>query len=81
MESKFIYFTLQHDTGKTKIYNVYSKEGDFMLGQIRWYGPWRCYALMPEKQTVFEKTCLKDILSFIEKLMLDRKIQKQQLET
>jgi hypothetical protein len=54
-------------SGKTKIWLVVSKYdiSDF-LGEIRWFGRWRCYAFYPMPTTVFEKTCLRDIANFCE---------------
>ena len=75
-ETKWMNITCVHDTGKTKVFNLYSKEGNFLLGQVRWYGPWRQYAFMPEGNTVFEKKCLQDITDFIVELMNERKKPK-----
>ena len=36
------------------------------LGQVKWYGPWRCYSFFPEAGTLFEKQCLRDIAAFCE---------------
>lgn len=65
---------------KTYIYNVLTKDPNpFSIGKIQWYPPWRCYSFMPTVNCVFETQCLKDITSFIESLMLDRKLEKQKL--
>lgn len=54
---------------KTKIYHLCSQKNELThLGQIKWYGPWRQYCFFPEDETVFNKTCLKDIMCFLEKL-------------
>ena len=74
MESKWIVFILYEDTGKTKKYNILTKDiPSIKLGEIKWFGRWRQYSFFPEPNTVFEKQCLKDITNFIETLMLDRK--------
>lgn len=52
----------------TWIIDVYSKEGLFPLGQIRWYAQWRQYGFYPEEGTVFEKTCLTDITELCRRL-------------
>ena len=75
--SKWIDFVEEFTQKKTKTYWVNPKEGSGSLGQIKWYGPWRCYAFYPFPNCVFEKTCLKDIISFIENLMLERKLKAQ----
>ena len=57
----------------TDIYYIRTKDGNTMLGQIRWYAPWRKYSFFPYESTVFETQCLCDIVAFINKLMEDRK--------
>lgn len=37
------------------------------LGFIRWYGAWRKYAFVPNTETIFEATCLRDIADFCER--------------
>lgn len=75
-ESKWIYFTDQMWSGKTKRFYVHAKHGDFKLGEIKWYSSWRKYAFFPESHTVFEPTCLSDISDFIKGLMAERKAVK-----
>ncbi len=53
-------------TAKTYRWLVSSAKWGSSLGEIRWYGPWRCYALFPEKDVLFNAECLKDIASFLE---------------
>ena len=72
-ESKWIIFVPTEPKPKTKTWEVWTKEkgkpsfegGDF-LGGVRWFGPWRCYAFYPTPNTIFEKTCLRDIAAFCE---------------
>ena len=64
---------------KTDVYHVVTKDGNSLLGMISWYPAWRCYSFMPNSNCVFETQCLKDIISFIEKLMLERKLEKQKI--
>lgn len=75
--SKWIDFIEQAPTGKTKRFNIMPKDLGPMIGEIKWYGPWRKYCFFPKPNCVFETDCLKDIISFLSKLMLDRKIEKQ----
>lgn len=58
---------------KTKTFLIRNKDNDFVLGIIKWYGPFRQYSFFPEPNTVFEKTCLGDITKFIIALMEERK--------
>jgi len=36
------------------------------LGEIAWFGRWRCYAFYPAGSTIFEKDCLRVIADFCE---------------
>ena len=36
-----------------------------VLGWVRWWASWRCYAFFPEPAALFEPTCLKDIAAFL----------------
>jgi hypothetical protein len=78
--SKWIDFVEYPTNGVTKAFTVVPKENEAIyIGKIKWYAPWRKFAFFPEPNCVFETQCLKDITSFIDKLMLDRKIKKQTL--
>ena len=57
---------------KTETWEITSKGHD-TLGFIKWYAPWRCYSFFPCSSTIFNSTCIKDILDFINKLMEARK--------
>ena len=64
---------------KTDIYTVRAADdAGTVLGQIRWYGSWRCYVFCPEANTVFEQDCLRDIAGFLEKLKEGRKKKKEE---
>lgn len=71
--AKWIRFDEVGDTGKTKIFEVRSLEGEFLLGEIRWFGRWRKYAFFPDADTIFERDCLMDIADFLDKVMLERR--------
>ncbi len=72
--AKWIQFIDKSDPKqKTKRFMVGNKENGFIVGWIKWYGPFRQYSFFPTENTVFERTCLKDITEFIEKLMAERK--------
>lgn len=42
-------------SGRTEIFNVISKSGIGILGQIRWLGNWRQYAFEPNGGTIYSK--------------------------
>ncbi len=75
-ETKYLLFSredFQTPNRKTEKWSVYSRLHNTLLGKISWWGSWRCYALFPEPETLFNKTCLDDISSFLESLMTKRK--------
>ena len=53
-------------TGKTKIWRVMDPREEYEIGQIKWYGAWRCYAFEPFAYTIYEKDCLRFIADFCE---------------
>lgn len=60
----------------TKAFVVKNKDGSF-LGDIQWSAPWRKYAFFPSINTLFDADCLNDIVSFMTKLMFERKVDQQ----
>lgn len=72
-QGKWIYidFLCKSKSGKTNIYQVIS-EG-IHLGDIKWYAQWRKYAFFPEKNTLYEQDCLRDIANFLERKMKEYK--------
>lgn len=63
---------------KTKIVQVINKSSGNEIASIEWYGNWRQYCFMPslEFDTVWNNTCLIDILAVIDILMKERVIDK-----
>lgn len=51
-----------HYEGKTKRIVITSKKHLEILGEIKWYGPWRQYAFYPLENTIWNKQCMKDII-------------------
>jgi len=72
MISKYLYFKVVEEKPKTFVWGVYTKQGDELLGQIKWYAPWRQYCYF-DFCSVMAKSCLRDISNFIEEQMELRK--------
>jgi len=53
-------------SGKTRRWEVRSKQGGDVLGIVQWWPAWRRYTFQPAYPTTFEQDCLRDIASFIE---------------
>ena len=78
-ETKYLTFASEKIEGrKTKIIHVINKCNTHRLATIEWYGNWRQYCFMPnlEFYTVWNNTCLNDIIFVINKLMKEREIDK-----
>lgn len=78
--AKWIIFKEQATTTKTKVVGVWTKDEKTFLGSIRWYSPFRKYSFWPKHSTVYEKTCLLDIVAEIDRLMEERKCDKLKLK-
>lgn len=77
--SKWIEFQKQYGIPekKTDTYLILTKDSGNCIGIIKWYAAWRKYSFFPNPNCVFETQCMRDIISFIDGLMLQRKLQKQ----
>lgn len=49
---------------KTKVWWVVSKYDGLFLGWVGWFPRWRKYAFFPQKDTVYEEVCLREIADF-----------------
>lgn len=65
-----------HYKGKTKRLLVVSKRKLEILGEIKWYGPWRQYVFFPEEATIWNDRCLEDVQEVIKALMAEREDQR-----
>lgn len=73
-KTEFLTFMKYKDSEKkTYDISVLNKNSDTLLGKIKWYGPWRQYALHTLDNIIFDRKCMNDIISYIDKLMDDRK--------
>lgn len=61
----YITMVVLRDTGKTMVWAVLAKEDLAKLGEVKWFGRWRCYAFFP-MDAIFEQKCLREIADFIE---------------
>lgn len=74
--TKYLEFKQVPFKGKTKRFEVISKNNGYSLGRISWYGAWRQYTFSPAFETIWNKDCLKDIQDFLENLMIERKMER-----
>jgi len=72
--AKWVVFVEDSDPKqKTKKFLVCNKDNGSYLGVVKWFGSFRQYSFFPESDCVFEKTCMRDIADFMDKLMQERK--------
>lgn len=50
---------------KTGSWSVETRDGEAVLGKIKWFARWRKYAFFPLSHCVFEETCMCEIGAFI----------------
>jgi hypothetical protein len=60
-------------SGKTNVWEMRTTDYHHLLGEVRWYSPWRKYAFFPAAECVFEQDCLRDIAAFIEEATMEHK--------
>ncbi len=78
-ETKYLLFNAEERAGrKTKVVRIINKSAMSQIATIEWYGAWRQYCFFPnlEFDTVWNNTCLKDVLEVIDMLMKERIIDK-----
>jgi len=63
-------------SGKTSIWPVLTMEG-YQLGVVKWFGRWHQYAFYPAPDTVFERSCLRDIARFCEDRTVEMRRKKR----
>ena len=62
MHLKFVETDPAPKTKKWRVVNKYYNDID--LGGIAWFGKWKKYAFFPNKGTVYDETCLREIAEF-----------------
>ena len=71
-ESKWLKFKEVGEKPKTRVFEVWSKCSNCILGEIKWYGRWRhyCYFVTDclADEFVYSDRCLLEISEFITKL-------------
>ena len=76
--SKYLDFKVNPNkkNGTKLVYQVVSKRGKGILGEIAWYYKWRQYCFYPDNATIYNKTCMQDIINFMNKLKIIKVVKK-----
>lgn len=73
IDSEYLEFQrIELPNRKTPIVVIWSKSSNALLGEIKWYGPWRQFCFYPEEATIFNIGCMDDIKKVITLLMRER---------
>jgi hypothetical protein len=48
------------------VYRIYNIMGSVQIGIISWYKPWKQYVFSSREGCVFNNSCLRDVLDFME---------------
>ena len=63
--TEWLIFRMVEQKPKTRIWHIYSKQGDYPLGIIKWFPNWRHYCYFPESDIVLSDRCTLTIANFI----------------
>jgi hypothetical protein len=51
---------------RTKTWLIFSKNGGFKLGEVKWYASWRQYCFFAAVDTIWNMVCLDDVTVFLD---------------
>ena len=54
---------------KRPVYRIFNNRDKHLLGLISYYFPWKEYVFSSQEDCVFNNSCLRDVLDFIEKVI------------
>ena len=58
----------QEGFNRRPVYRITNNKSGEQLGIISWFIPWKQYVFSSREDCVFNESCLKDVLDFLEKL-------------
>ncbi len=65
---KYIHFKCAFEEEKLPRWMVVNNKSGKILGWLKWYSSWRQYCFYPLYDTMFNDSCLADIIDFIKQL-------------
>jgi len=73
-ETKYLIFQVTKVKAKTVEVSVINRSGKYIIATIEWYSAWRQYVFIPnlEFDTVWNNTCLDNIITVLNELMENR---------
>ena len=81
-KTEFMHYHKYKNPNK-KTYDIYiTTPYNEVLAKIKWWGAWRKYVLetfnIGDDGVIFDTKCLKDVISYIDKLMEERKVKRSE---
>lgn len=68
---KYKWITIRQEENETfegrPAYRIFNNKSQSLLGIISFYKPWKQYVFSSQPECVFNNSCLKDVLDFMEK--------------
>jgi hypothetical protein len=58
---------VQEEGRKTDKWAVLAIKGSYLLGYVSFHPAWRKYVFWPEKNTLFDPACLRELADFVER--------------
>ena len=72
-EKTYRYITIWQVDGETfedhAVYRIYNNKSRGQLGILSWYKPWKTYVFSSQPECVFNHSCLRDVLDFMENVI------------
>ena len=67
---KYKFITIRQDNeemfeGK-RVFRIFSNRGGALLGILSFYKPWRQYVFSSQPECIFNNSCLRDVLDYLE---------------
>ncbi len=68
--TKYKYITIENVESEIfedhLVYRIFNNRSKTQIGIISWYKPWKEYVFSSQPECVFNNSCLRDVLDFIE---------------
>ncbi len=68
---RYKFITIKQESGEMfeghPVYRILNNKSGAQLGVISWYKPWTQYVFSSREECVFNNSCLRDVLDFMEK--------------
>ena len=77
--SEFLNFEETVHFTKTDVVSVLEKRTGELLGEIKWFGPWRHYVFFPAPNCAWSDRCLSDLSKYVT-YMNERHFARRTLE-